>query len=346
MHALILSLKASSKHLPRFDGVWTCSVFLLLLIWVFAPTQIGETLRFLLSSLIYMAPIVLVALSIAGSVRATGATSFVANVFSGRMTRMILIASLVGTVTPLCGVGVLPIIASLLAAGVPLAPVMAFWLSSPITSPAMFVITVGALGLPFAIAKSLSALVIGLLGGLITVYLQRKLGLFGSPLKTAPVQANADCGSGCNPSTLLFRFWREPQRRAVFAQEAKSSAALMLKWLTLAFIIESLVITYLPTELITAYVGESSVLAIPIAVAVGIPSYVDGYAALPLVRGLMELGMTPGAAMAFLVAGGITSLYASVAVVALVRLPVFLTYLGLAIAGSCAVGYVYQLIIG
>ena len=62
MHALILGLKASSKHLPRFDGVWTCSVFLLLLIWVFAPTQVGETLRFLLSSLIYMAPIVLVAI--------------------------------------------------------------------------------------------------------------------------------------------------------------------------------------------------------------------------------------------------------------------------------------------
>ena len=303
MHALILGLKASSKHLPRFDGVWTCSVGLLAMVTIFAPAQIGETLRFLLSSLIYMAPILLVAISIAGSVRATGATSFVAKVFSGRMSRMILIAALVGTVTPLCGIGVLPIIASLLAAGVPLAPVMAFWLSSPVTSPTMFVVTVGALGLPFAIAKSLSALLIGLLGGLLTVYLQRKLGLFGSSLKTAPVHANAECGSGCNPTTLLLRFWREPQRRAVFAQEAKSSAALMLKWLTLAFVIESLVVTYLPTELIAAYVGESSVLAIPIAVAVGIPSYVDGYAALPLVRGLMELGMAPGAAMAFLVAG-------------------------------------------
>ena len=113
-----------------------------------------------------MAPIMLVAISIAGSVRASGATNYVAKVFTGRMSKMVFVAALVGTLTPLCGVGVLPIIASLLAAGVPLAPVMAFWPSSPITSPAMFVITVGALGLPFAVAKSLSALVIGLLGGL------------------------------------------------------------------------------------------------------------------------------------------------------------------------------------
>ena len=233
MHALILSLKASSKRLPRFDGVWLTSIVLLSGIGVFAAAQLAETLRFAFSSLIYMAPIMLVAISIAGSVRASGATSFVAKVFTGRMTRMVLIAALVGR--------------------------------------------------------------------------------------------------------------REATRRTIFAQEAKGAAALMLKWLTLAFIIESLVVTYLPTELIAAYVGESSTLAIPIAVALGIPSYIDGYAALPLVRGLIELGMTPGAAMAFLVAGGITSLYASVAVIALVRLPVFFAYLGLAIAGSFVVGYLYQI---
>ena len=76
MHALILSLKASSKRLPRFDGVWLTSIVLLSGIGVFAAAQLAETLRFAFSSLIYMAPIMLVAISIAGSVRASGATSF------------------------------------------------------------------------------------------------------------------------------------------------------------------------------------------------------------------------------------------------------------------------------
>ncbi|HCI47951.1 MAG TPA: permease, partial [Rhodospirillaceae bacterium] len=48
-------------------------------------------------------------------------------------------------------------------------------------------------------------------------------------------------------------------------------------------------------------------------------AYLNGYAALPLVGGLVEQGMAPGAALAFLVAGGVSSLPAAIAVWALVK---------------------------
>ena len=51
-----------------------------------------------------------------------------------------------------------------------------------------------------------------------------------------------------------------------------------------------------------------------IATIVGVPAYLNGYAALPLVSGLVERGMAPGAGLAFLVAGGVTSLSAAAAV--------------------------------
>ena len=127
--------------------------------------------------------------------------------------------------------------------------------------------------------------------------------MFKTPLKNEPIKSTVQCDAAstpgdaaCTPAVFRVQFWREPSRRAVFGEEAKGAATLMFKWLTLAFVIESLVVTYLPTELIAGYVGASNSMAIPISVAVGIPSYVDGYAALPLVRGLMELGMAPGAA--------------------------------------------------
>ena len=75
---------------------------------------------------------------------------------------------------------------------------------------------------------------------------------------------------------------------------------------------------------------------------VGVPAYLNGFAAVPLVGGLMDLGMVSGAALAFLVAGGVTSLPAAMAVFALVRRPVFLWYLACALAGSLLVGYAYQ----
>jgi hypothetical protein len=85
---------------------------------------------------------------------------------------------------------------------------------------------------------------------------------------------------------------------------------------------------------------------VPAAALVGVPSYLNGYAAIPLVRGLMDVGLSPAAALSFMVAGGITSIPAAVAVHALVRWPVFLTYLGLAAVGSVGVGLAYAVWLG
>ena len=78
---------------------------------------------------------------------------------------MIVSASLFGALSPFCSCGVIPIIAALLAMGVPLAPVMAFWVSSPLMAPDMFFLTAGELGLGFAAGKTLAAVGIGLLAG-------------------------------------------------------------------------------------------------------------------------------------------------------------------------------------
>jgi len=76
---------------------------------------------------------------------------------------------------------------------------------------------------------------------------------------------------------------------------------------------------------------------------VGAPSYLNGYAAIPLISGLIEIGMTPGAAMAFITAGAVSSVPAAIAVWALVKKPVFVLYLALGLSGSMITAWVYQL---
>jgi uncharacterized membrane protein YraQ (UPF0718 family) len=308
------------------------------------PDLALETARFVAENLLLLAPIWLFAALLTGYLRATGADGQIARVFAGRPAQMIWAAALFGAVTPICGIGVLPIIAGLLGAGVPLAPIMAFWLASPITDPAMLAITSGTLGLGFAVGKTAAAVGIGLLGGFATGALVGR-GAFPTPLKAAGLArtgAGPDGCDTCGPTTLSWGFWRDAARRRAFRRTALDSALLMLKWLALALALESLLRDQLSPALIADWVGAGQAWAIPLAVTVGAPIYLDGYAALPLVRGLMDLGMTPGAAMAFLVAGGITSAYASVAVFALVRLPVFLWYLGLAVLGSALSGYAFE----
>jgi len=69
-------------------------------------------------------------------------------------------------------------------------------------------------------------------------------------------------------------------------------------------------------------------------------------AAIPIVEGLLKSGMGHGAALAFLVAGPVTTIPAMTAVFALVRRQTFAVYLGSGIIGSLLVGYVFQIIMG
>jgi hypothetical protein len=254
---------------------------------------------------------------------------------------MVIFASLMGALSPFCSCGVIPLIAALLAMGVPLAPVMAFWLASPIMDPSMFVITAATLGTTFAIGKTLAAIGMGLLGGFGVLALQRGGALRG-PVTRDGV-GNGGCGGSKirNPKEIVWRFWTEAARRESFAKGARDNLLFLGKWLTLAFVLESVMLAYVPADLVAHAVGGGGAWPIVGASLTGLFAYLNGYAALPLVRGLMDQGMAPGAGMAFLVAGGVTSLPAAIAVYALARPRVFAAYLGFALIGAIASGFAY-----
>jgi hypothetical protein len=316
---------------------WLLAGAAVLAVAVAVPDTLGKAAGFAAWSLVEMAPVIALAVLASAMVRASGADGLLSRAFAQRTAVAVVLSAGIGAVTPICGVGVLPIVASLLNAGVPLAPVMAFWLASPVTDPGMLAITAGTLGLPFAVAKTLAAGLIGIAGGAATALLVRA-GAFRVPLKG---RGRASC-AGFEARELKVAFWREQPRRALFRADARDAAQLIVKWLTVALLLEGLLRQILPAEWVAEVVGRGNAWAIPLAVALGAPIYLDGYAALPLVRGLMDMGMAPGAAMAFLIAGAVTSLYASVAVYALVRPSVFAWYIGLAVAASLAAGYGWQ----
>jgi len=88
-------------------------------------------------------------------------------------------------------------------------------------------------------------------------------------------------------------------------------------------------------------VGGEGVLPIVIGALVGAPAYLNSYAAPPLVAGLVTQGMTMGAAMAFMVAGSVSSIPAMAAVWSLIRPQVFAAYLSLGIGGAILIGIGY-----
>lgn len=305
---------------------------------LFAPGEVVATARFVLAGLAEVAPIVAPGIVLAAWITASGASGRVAALFQGRARATVLAASAVGALTPVCGITVLPLLAGLLSAGVPLAPVMAFWLSSPVTDPAMLATTAATLGLPFAIAKTAAAFGLGLVGGAATALLARQRWV------QTPLRDNGFVGRlGRTGGSEAFRarIWRDRARTARFWRDARSLTRLILISLTPAFAAEYALNGLLRADALSAYVGAQTRWAVPLAVLVGAPAYVDGYAALPLVRALLEHGMAPGAALAFLVSGGVVSIWGALAIAPVLRVGPFLLYLALALTGSMAAGWTF-----
>jgi uncharacterized membrane protein YraQ (UPF0718 family) len=324
------------------DRVFQATLMMITALALIDLAQLAPSIKFTLMSLWEMLPFFILAIAIAAYAKATSADTLIADAFSGNPVRATLLAALVGAISPFCSCGVIPLIAAMLGAGVPLAPVMAFWIASPIMDPEMFVLTAAGIGFNFALAKTLAAIAMGLLAGFTVLLIQRYGGL-GNPLRDV---VSGGCGSSCAPEqapTVNWRFWSEPTRIRLFTDEASTIGTFLGKWLTLAFFLESLMIAYVSSDWIAAYVGSDNAFAIPLAAIVGAPSYLNGYAAIPLVSGLMEIGMTPGAAMAFVTAGAVSSIPAAIAVWALVKKPVFALYLLLGVAGSILTAWIYQL---
>lgn len=331
--------RVAARTAELFQGIDKPSVaaaMIALGIALFAPRQLGPSMWFTLESVINIAPWLVLSVALAAYAKASRADTLIAHAFSGSPVRMIAVASLFGALSPFCSCGVVPVIAGLLGAGVPLAPVMAFWLSSPLVDPEMFVLIAASLGLEFAIVKTIAAVAIGVLGGAVTHLLAAR-GLLAGSLRNAPT----GCGARRREAMpVQWNVFGDSASRHAFAAGATSNGAFLLRWMVIAFMLESLMIAYLPAARVASMLGEGAG-AIPLAVLIGIPSYLNGYAALPLVRGLMDLGMSPAVALTFLISGAVSSIPAATAVWALVKPRVFALYLGTAIVGSLLAGYAY-----
>ena len=106
----------------------------------------------------------------------------------------------------------------------------------------------------------------------------------------------------------------------------------------IAYLFEALMVTYGTTDWVAALLGGEGIGTIFLASLLGMPAYLNGFAAVGLLGGLMEQGMAPGAAMAFVIAGGVSCIPAAIAVWALVKPRVFAAYIGIAFLGSLIAG--------
>ncbi len=294
--------------------------------------ELERNAAFILKSFWSIAPFFLLSVAVSAWVTVAGYAEKIRIVFDRRQGLAIAGASAAGAAVPFCSCGVIPLIAALLASGVPLGPVMAFWISSPLMSPEKFMLTAGVLGADYALARLAAAVALGAAAGFAAWLIARGGGLEDQiRAAVAPPARGTDGERRAGGASL-----------GAFAAQMKSVGLYLFKWLALAFFLEALIVHYVDSAWIGAALGADNPWSILLASAVGIPLYTSGMAAIPITKGLIASGMGPGAAMAFLIAGPVTCVPAMAGVWAIVRRRAFAIYLGAGVLGSLAGGYAFQ----
>jgi len=233
-----------------------------------------------------------------------------------------------------------------LTAGVPWALMMSFLISSPLNSPNTFFLIAGALGYPMAIAQIVAAITMGVASGWVTCILESR-GYLKDQLRVPQAEKNPFQVTGeksislqsppsqARPMNLWRVFWRSLLRKGTRR---------LLKQLAIFVFVASAIKILIPTAWITSLFGKDQWYSIPLAALLGIPLYVNNASSVPVTRTLVDGGMSPGAALAFLLAGAGTSLPAMSGLLVITRGRVVALYVILIFLGAVIFGSVYSLI--
>ena len=243
---------------------------------------------------------------------------------SGRlMVLPLVLASILGIISPLCMYGTVPIIAALGKKGIPQHLLAAFMVSSILLNPNIFFFSF-ALGLDLALTRLFLSFLSGVLaGGLVLLF-----------FKNRP----------------LFSFERFPEgaekKKKAFVLDLFKAFRITAPYLLFGISLSALFDRYVPPEWVSALFGSRRGLGVLFATTLSIPLYVCGGGTIPLIRAWMHAGMGPGDAMAFMLAGPALKINNLSALKMIFRAKSFLFYLiycmGFAILAGWAIEYILR----
>jgi uncharacterized membrane protein YraQ (UPF0718 family) len=99
----------------------------------------------------------------------------------------------------------------------------------------------------------------------------------------------------------------------------------------------------IPTSWVMALFGSGNIYNVPLAATLGLPFYINSEASLPLIRAMLDNGMSQGAALAFLISGSGTSIGAITGALTIARWRVVGLVVGTLWIGAIISGILFNL---
>jgi hypothetical protein len=206
-------------------------------------------------------------------------------------------AALIGAPLPLCSCSVLPAAYALRIKGASRGATVSFLISTPETGIDSIAVTWALIGPVMAIVRPMAAVLTAMLAGFLETFRER-----GEPPPVIAGPACSICNSDSCEHVPQVSRWRRFWRFVVFEMGDDIGPTL-----TLGLILAGIVTAVVPDDFFATYLG-SPWLSMLVMLVVGLPLYVCATASTPLAAALMLKGLSPGAALVFLLVGPATNL--------------------------------------
>lgn len=268
----------------------------------FLSDVFGESWHLLLDASIY----IIFGIVIAGLLKTFLSTEYVARHLGRGRFKPVLKAALFGIPIPLCSCGVMPAAASLRKQGASNGATIAFLISTPESGVDSISVTYALLDPIMTIARPVAAFVSAVAAGVTESLFSPKT----QPEPPPPIACQIDaCCSGrdCAPDDhahhhgLHIRLWTSI--KYAFGELWGDLAP----WFAFGLLLSGIITVLVPQEIFADYLGGGFT-AMLIMLAAGIPIYICASASTPIAAALILKGVSPGAALVFLLVGPATNM--------------------------------------
>ena len=243
------------------------------------------------------APFLLVGMLIAGVIHQLVPKKWIESTLGKRNS--VVTAALIGAPLPLCSCSVIPVAMGIRRSGASKASTASFLVSTPETGVDSIGVTYALMGPIMAIARPIAAIISAIVAGsLITV--------FGSVERPKPASEEAPVQKSCCHKSAPKAVSLFDKVKASFVFGYGQLLRDFMVWFLIGIFFAALVTTFVPEDFLTQY-GQG-VFAMLVIVLISVPMYICATASTPLAVGLLLSGITPGAALVFMLTGPATNI--------------------------------------
>ena len=244
-----------------------------------------------------MSPYLLFGFFMAGILSVVVSKSFVQQHLGGRGLWPVIKASVLGIPLPLCSCSVIPVSMSLRKQGASREATLSFLLSTPQTGVDSILVTWSLLGPIFAVVRPVVALITGLFGGILT----RLLTLHSVDNTEAADQNESHCCCSQNATQKT-----QSKLKAMLEHGFVTLPRDIGKSLLIGLLIAAFVTVIIPDGFFADHLG-TGLPAMLAMMLMGIPLYICATGSVPIAAALILKGISPGAALVFLMTGPATN---------------------------------------